>query len=392
MAHPREQRPRPSLGERYAAFAATATTALLLFLAANGVAALLLAAGWLEEDPGALVYGVERLRESYPGRSDAEIEAVVRESWTRPYRYEPFTQFREAELAGAYLTVRAEGFRAGASEQAWPPPSDRPVVLALGGSTLFGYGLADAETIPARLEAALAERCGDPPLVYNFGRSNYFSSQERILFQQLLAQGARPRAALFLDGLNEFAYPADEPKFTARLAYLMDETHSMLLRRWLVGLPLARLIKRLGGAGEADAAGHAAGDPEDLSRRVVERWLVNARMTESLAASFGVAVVFAWQPVPVHDAPAGVNPFLGPDGPELPNAAAMALGYERMAELVREESPDLPRSPLRWLADAQQGRSEVLYVDRAHYTAAFSDTLARRLGADLAPIACDPAS
>lgn len=390
MADPRKQRPSPNLAERYAGLAATLVSAAVLFAVLNGLAALLLSTGWLDEEPGALVYGMEALRPAYPGRSPEEIEGVIAETWARPYRYEPFTQFREAPFDGRYVRVRTEGFRSSGTDQPWPPPADRPSVLAFGGSTLFGYGLSDGETLPARLEAALGEHCDDPPLVYNFGRSNYFSSQERILFQQLLAAGARPRAALFLDGLNEFAYPADEPKFTARLAYLMDETRGRLLRRWLTGLPLARLIKGRGGA--ADAGAPADADAEGLGRRVIARWLVNTRMTESVAAAFDVAVAFAWQPVPVHDAPEGVNPFLRAGGPALPNAEAMALGYERLAALVREGSTDLPRSPLLWLADAQRRTSQVLYVDRAHYTAAFSDLLAGRLAADLAPLVCGPAS
>ena len=66
-----------------------------------------------------------------------------------------------------------------------------------GGSTTFGYGVADKETIPAQLEKILKTR------VINFGRGYFYSAQENQLLREYLKAGYRPKMVIFLDGVNE---------------------------------------------------------------------------------------------------------------------------------------------------------------------------------------------
>ena len=48
--------------------------------------------------------------------------------------------------------------------------------------------------------------------VYNFGCGRYYSTQERVLFEQLVSSGAVPDLAVFLDGPDHAADPtSDEP-------------------------------------------------------------------------------------------------------------------------------------------------------------------------------------
>ena len=48
------------------------------------------------------------------------------------------------------------------------------------------------------------------------------SSQERILFQQLVVQGHVPDLAIFVDGLNEFDQAAKEPIYSDGLRQSME--------------------------------------------------------------------------------------------------------------------------------------------------------------------------
>ena len=53
------------------------------------------------------------------------------------------------------------------------------------------------------------------PRVYNFGRGSYYSSQERILFEQLAVAGHVPDLAVFIDGGSDFVFAHTERPFAS---------------------------------------------------------------------------------------------------------------------------------------------------------------------------------
>ncbi len=381
------RRPRVRFATAYDFAARILLGVLLAFAAANAVAALLLATGVGVPAPGALRYGMDRLRPLYPDLSDEEVRDLVTEMWTRPYVYEPYTQFREEAFTGRYLNILPAGFRSSGRPQPWPPDPRRRNVFLFGGSTAFGYGVTDEDSLPAQLEAELAaSACGDPVTIYNLARSNYFSSQERIHFEQLLASGTRPALAIFVDGLNEFGHPRDEPKFSARLSYLMRETHSQLIRRWLVNVPLARWIKTLR---EEPAAPEDGGDPDELASLILERWFRNKQLIEAVAEEFDVDTLFVWQPTPLYGFDRDrefieLTNFATPAG-----GAALVSGYSLLEERWHEGDPRLAAPGFLWLADAHAEGGDPLYVDRVHYSPGFNLHLAERLAPAVADLLCD---
>src|SRR5260370_18598918 len=102
----------------------------------------------------------------------------------------------------------------------------RPLIIwTFGGSTMFGWGVPDNETIVSYLSAILSRDLPNRAVtVTNHGHSYYFSSQELLLFQILLRHGDRCDVAVFLDGLNDsFPYSIkDIPEFTDRMSMAMD--------------------------------------------------------------------------------------------------------------------------------------------------------------------------
>jgi GDSL-like Lipase/Acylhydrolase family len=369
------------LNVNYRGLALMALNTVLAFVGLNLIAALWLAVSADPEVEGALVYGLDRLERVYPGRTRGEIERLLRETWSREYAYEPYTQFKEGAIDGEFVNVGPEGFRDTAHGLPWPPVPASRAVFVFGGSTTFGYGVADGEAIPARLQDELTGRCGTQVPVYNLARSNYFSTQENVLFQRLLADDVQPTVAVFVDGLNEFGHPDDDPKFTLRLDYMMRETPLQMARRLVVGLPLARLVKRsLGGSDLKQTRDAVPGDTD----RVVRRWLVNREQIRAVAAEAGVWTLFVWQPIPTYGYDLEYHLFgggleMGDDGNR--------LGYKSVNRLRRD-----PKGPLTedflWLADMQRERREPLYVDQVHYTAAFSAEIAVEIASAIAPRLC----
>ncbi|MEM7049142.1 MAG: hypothetical protein AAF604_05760 [Acidobacteriota bacterium] len=372
---PRE-RTAPRLVGAYRGCALMVLNGLLTLLLINLAAALLLAL--LPQRSGSQLYRDEVLAQAYPGWSEDDRRQLLDETWNRTYRYEPYVQFREQAFSGRFVNVSSAGFRQGPEDPDWPPREGEESVFVFGGSTAFGYGVADHETLPAALGRHLEATCGRPLPVYNLARSNYYSTQERILFTQLLSAGQVPRAAVFLDGLNDTLYDRDEPKFTGRLAALMDESDTSVRRRAVKTLALFRLLRRLQPTGP-DAV--TAGDP-GRAPQVLERWRRNRQLTTATAEAAGAHALFVWQPVPAWGYDLEHHLFADTG---IPAAELLARVYQRMD---RERDPEDPQ--FLWLADVQEGRQDLFYIDRVHYSAAFNAELAGHIAERLSPVLCPP--
>ena len=103
-----------------------------------------------------------------------DVRKLLEETGNASYRYEPLTQTLLAPRVGKYVNVSEHEFRHGKHENAWPPSDKTLAVFVFGGSTTFGWGVADWETVPAFLEEKLRNRFRSNIAVYNFGKSSFF--------------------------------------------------------------------------------------------------------------------------------------------------------------------------------------------------------------------------
>jgi len=348
-------------------------------------------------------YHVDLLK-VYPGKDLRQINALLAETWSRPHVYEPFTQYKEGRYRGHYVNVDEHGFRLSAKQAPWPPNSNAFNIFVFGGSTTFGYGVSDNETIPSFLQEEIRATTGSAVAVYNFGRSSYYSTQERVLFENLLAAGNRPKIAIFIDGLNEFLHPYGRPMYTLRLQDYMastnvtadlatstslDEEMKSLLPL-VARLPVVRLIKRIehracGWLNDCEVASAARqnADSESTARIILNRYMTNKKMIEAIAAAYNVTPVFVWQPVPSYDADKKSNLFRADLWHYMVPGYSMLdipIGYSMLAA-------DRQKKPIAgnflWCADIQEGRHDPLYVDALHYTAAFSKDVAECIAKQL---------
>ena len=386
----KSKRPR-RMGTGYQMIGTLFLTGFLGFGAING--ALLLV--FLVKDryfmPSLSLRGVA-LEPAYPDFTRRELHALLHETWSQPFLYEPFTQFKERPRTGRYVNVSEHGFRAGlAPPPPWPPDRRFRNVFLFGGSTAFGYGLPDHQTIAAFLQRRLpSEPSAREWRVYNFGRGAYYSSQERILFEQLLVSGAVPDLAIFVDGLNEFGYDADAPAFTAQLQTLMDgrwQARAAFLltatcRRWMESWPMTRALaavqRRMAGVlteRQADQRamamplpGQAAMEPK--IQRLIARYVSNLRLITAIGQEVGVTTVFVWQPVPYYGWDRQRYQF-----PMREDQQLVKAGYPVMAAYVNEHGGRLGKRFV-WCADVQDRIPGLLYVDSVHYAAALSEAVA----------------
>ena len=378
----------------YTSLAVIVLGTLLLLLAVNLVAGLVLQikAHHQKEDRkktlGIATYRdyTKVLERVYPGMSPEQIAAIIHQTDRLCHRYEPYTQFRENPITSEFVNVDSRGFRRIRNQGEWPPPRDHLIVFTFGGSTTFGFRVSDEETIPSYLQEELNKHHGLPPCkVYNFGRMAYMSSQERVLFESLLAEGHVPDVAVFIDGLNEFIFPDGEPTYTRRLRELMASGESPGYQQAVMQLPVVKLFARSTDGNKLPRApndGEVRAVPASAPSQTIPepalRYQANKRMIEVVAKAFHVTPVFVWQPVPVYGYDKRYNLF-GSFNFDV-HVPPLRPGYEFMADVAHAGRLG---PHFIWCGDLQRGLMEPLYVDAYHYTGPFAKLLASHIAQEM---------
>ena len=327
----------------------------------------------------------------------------MQETWGRSFGYEPFTTFKERAFTGRYVNVDPNGFRRTFGQGPWPPdPRTQTTVFVFGGSTTFGYGVADDDTIPSQLARILSASDPKRPLkVYNFGRAYYYSTQERILFEQLVTSGTVPDLVVFIDGLNDFRYAEDEPEFSGMLqAFIEGRGENSRLPDLAIIRSAARVAARLPGAArpsdgnvdrpvrpfpipalgvhelpdrpffhDSTGGNRIPHDDATVTEEILARYARNKRIIDAITTSLGVPSVSVWQPVPNYKFDLAFYQF-----DQLRVDKYMKPGYERMEQPERRAA--LGKNFV-WCADVFESLRERMYVDRFHYTPHGTELVAR---------------
>ncbi len=122
----------------------------------------------------------------------------------------PWTGLTMRPFRSRFLNIDDNGLRVGIPVDSAHAGEKPLVIWAFGGSTLFGWGLADAYSIPSLLQVELQKRLPKRQVkVVNFAIPIYNSSQELALFAANLRE-AKPDMAFFFDGINDVWYTMNE--------------------------------------------------------------------------------------------------------------------------------------------------------------------------------------
>jgi len=312
-------------------------------------------------------------------------------------RYADFVMFKPVAFMGKFYKLSEHGFRHVVDQGPWPPEAGYYNIFFFGGSTLLGIG-PYWTALPSLLQQYLnnSRVLAKPVKVYNFGTGSYFSTQEKIRFQNLLLERHVPDGVVFLDGLNDFYFVTGRPsgwgwfeacfRENARNAREYNRHHRFGTPRWeplrnfIRSLPVFRAGQILGRRSHAKAIIRRNGQytPPPIDRaalvKVCQRYIENAQQINAIAMVHDISAAFVWQPVPGYKYDlrhhVALNPRYGMLGHE-----RSGYGYPIMRSILK-------RNPLKvkhfiWAADIQENRKEPLYVDAVHYTAQFSKVLVK---------------
>jgi lysophospholipase L1-like esterase len=285
------------------------------------------------------------------------------------YEAHPSGLWRSRPFAGETIVVDAEGIRRTVHSRC---QGHAPTVYVFGGSTVWGYGSPDWETIPSHLARRFAEE-GQPACVVNFGEDSWRSDQGLIkLIQELKRPGARrPDRVVFLNGCNDVFTPFfltgrvdREWEFEQSKGWLNE-----LLKirqgslKYLTLTNTVTLARRIATRLKKPTAWPSPQDPDRLALEIVENHLANMRVVDGLSRSYGFRYSFFWQPMSIAGAKVltaaeneGTIQQLGPSLDLARTAVNKTLPLVHAAE--GENFHDL--------AGAFDGTRESVYLDSCH--------------------------
>ena len=225
-----------------------------------------------------------------------ELEAAL-----ATFQYRPYVLWRMAAYKGRYIHVDSDGLRvtpgAECQESAYR-------VWVFGGSTVWGAGSPDGQTIPSYLQRLISRRRARPVCVTNFGQLGFTSTQGVIELTCELQHRARPDFVIFYDGVNDIVSAYGYLRAGLHLAYpeirrrvesqRLDAPQSTLVEDLLLWSNQYRLIRRL--LARPAVAPVSEPRPPSLAEDVVTTYLANVRLVTSLAKGYGFRVAFFWQP------------------------------------------------------------------------------------------------
>lgn len=317
----------------------------------------------------------EVVKRNYSHMAPADVDELLFITNTLGFQYAPWIGMREKSVKSHFVNVDEYGIRSNGKPLVGISQIQNAVWF-FGGSTTFGYGVTDAETIPAQLEKQLGRQ------VINFGVGSFYSAQENLLLVQFLRYGYRPSAVLFLDGVNESCDLVDYQEEMKRLFAKAQEGYRWdpleIARPAIYALyKLGSKLKNLAGL----SAELSAGNPLvcELYGKSQALRTVHARVLaerDSLCRLYEISCKTF------------VQPFGGVHG-RYDDPAFLDKDRKLKRDKFLHLQDGWRKAGAIFVTDALDRHGRHAYLDEEHYSAAACELLARAIAPHLTPGAGD---
>jgi hypothetical protein len=344
----------------------------LVLLANLGAAAWLDATGRVPRD------GTKDPRIDLPAYTDKDAaRRFFRDFYDTRAAYSALEGFRVRPLTTETVNVDRNGLRVTPGAIA----ASSRIVRFFGGSTMWGTGSADRDTIPAHVARALADAN-----VINYGQSGFVSRQNLAALVKLVSTNAPLGTVVFYDGVNDVMNFCDSrvPLDGDAFSLTIDEA-VVALQRQRLGEPerlwkatAGHLVEAFARTFHAQSSqtndiaevppSRCAGDPaaiEVIADMLWRNWLMAKLLVEANEGRF-IALL---QPV---------SSVGSPRRDYLPQTQEWDLWYRRAYERLRGHIAAGGRGWAFDLSDAFDG-DEMLYIDWAHVTERGNRIVAERI-------------
>lgn len=270
---------------------------------------------------------------THPAKAWLHADALNGYDWIEPYfsewwesysvDWKSYVYWRRRPYTGEFINIDERGVR-----KTWrgetPGSNETPIrIFMFGGSTLWGFGARDENTIPSHLAKRISTASGKPVEVTNYGETGYVSTQEMIALLRLLQAGNIPDVAIFYDGNNDvFSAYQSHAAGLPQNEYRRRKEFNLLRVRgektgYLAGAAAYHTVMHSAALQLFQATMRSIGPPRmvgsgapvmpvevsrDLGNQVAKIYEGNVRILDALAREYGFALYCFWQPT-VFDKP-----------------------------------------------------------------------------------------
>ena len=284
---------------------------------------------------------------------DTNIGQLANE-WPK-YQYDGASVYLEKPQNGDYVNIGLQKFRI-------TPNSRSDEFFLFGGSTAFGYGVPDNQTISYYFN----ELENETRTIRNYGHGGYYSTLEVRHLIDLLVNGKRPKKVVFFHGLNE---GKTSPYNEKLIRHLYDSYNYDLSRYFMTGASNNFLVQKLA---------RLITEPKSHDFSNWELWYseykINLMIASALSEKFNFDLFVVLQPIPGYS-----NDFF-------PHKFSQELSddfvnYQTAKyNLIKSKSSDL-KSMVKYcdLSDAISGFHGTAFVDGTHYAPKVNKLLAKKI-------------
>jgi lysophospholipase L1-like esterase len=296
-----------------------------------------------------------------PEASEAMNKKIAEETqYSNQFAYEPWIEFRNIDYKGEFVNVSASQRKSIPEIFINPASADTLDIFFFGGSTTFGFNVADNETVPSQFMQLYKARYpnGRSVRVHNYGTPTYYSYQELMLFTKLLFEGKRPDVVVFLDGVNDFWF--------AQASYYNQSYFSYVLRQ---------AFQSPGGKSKfMDTADRMYRDPQHVPpqqfySKLAENYFTNIRNAKMMADMAGAKSYFFCQPVPFYKYPnQQQDPICFKD---------TGTRFNFIYPVIADSAASLPN--FTFLGNMLENEKGHPFVDGLHYSPAFTRKVSEKI-------------
>jgi hypothetical protein len=343
-----------------------ANTAILLLLVELGAHVAIMATGFIRSDAPAHNLP-DFIKRNYAHMSPADVDDLLRTTNSLRFRYEPVVGFLQRSTTSKFVNVDAYGIRAN-GKLARDITAIQDAIWMLGGSTTFGFGVADYETIPAQLELVLKR-----PIV-NFGVSNFASFEENLLLNHYLRIGYRPAIAIFLDGINEACETDLYQEEMSVLVAKAQEGYS-----WEFGKPVIHAATSIGRHLRQLLGLSKPRKPQQVTCfQDGKQYEMRTMLARTLAERDALCRLYR------IECRTFVQPFAGVHGRHDDAAFLASVDAKDLRHLFHHLESAWRAAGVTFITDALDGYDRHAWVDEVHYSADASRVIAESISARLA--------
>ena len=305
-----------------------------------------------------------------------------------PSKYSPFTEALETERYSEFLSVGSYSNRCNYNKInlcKQIPQGGENEIWIFGGSEIFGYGLKNDETIAAHLEKLFVKK-----KVINFGQGFFYSTQNRILFQNLLTFLPPPKIAIFMEGFNDFKKEHFLENEFPGITSLTKNYETLIKKKkiskylsfkiWISNqfnrLNIVKLYKEKKRKKiiNKDEANIVVQDPDKTYNRLIDRLKVNLKINKSLEHKFNTKIINVLEPIALSFDDYSNSEIL--DSESLEHYNSEFFHYKNIYKLIKKNKTLMSYIDLNLL---NLRIKDEMFMDYVHYTNKFSKAIALSL-------------